>query len=396
MVKRARSASPYILGETEPEEASYKYYIRTYNLNSNLYVQTRDKTECDLRRTFLPSHSSYHYMLNGAIYQGTSTPTSTSNYFIKVRDSNLISMGGQGDNGGLLDSGKIELFKSPFVTADTSSEEGFEQLSWVHNGGPESYGSYTWTVKEVGYAIKNKQLYRVEGYSDSLTITKIEGVENCTNVRGYWSDYTGHNIYGPYYRTCYALCICDGKLYQIKDRTLTLIETEYPIKKFAEQVYSGYAYYNLEEGNKYGPYLIDTQDNAFYLNGYDLSLTQLPSKYQKICLDNLGYTSSSFLRGVYGLSNGRIKVINNTTETDLGIEGVQDVCGALRINTAVYGQGFYAKDKTIYCISRVEDNSSEVKSTKVIDLPEEEELVSLQGGTSDSYYPLFVITRVKQ
>ena len=63
MAKRARSASPYVLEETESEEASYKYYIRTYNLNSNLYVQTRDKTECDLRRTFLPYQQHYNYML---------------------------------------------------------------------------------------------------------------------------------------------------------------------------------------------------------------------------------------------------------------------------------------------------------------------------------------------
>ena len=391
MAKRARSASPYVLEETESEEASYKYYIRTYVLNSNLYVQTRDKTECDLRRTFLPYQTHYIYMLNGVIYQGESGP----NYFTKVRDSNLISMGGHSNGGGLLDSGKIELFKSSFVTAATSSEEGFEQLSWVYNGSRKSYGSRNWDAKEVGYAIKNKQLYRVEGYSNSLTITKIGGVENCTNVRGYWSNYTGRNSSGSYYRKYYALCICDGKLYQIKDKTLTLIETEYPIKKFAEQMYTGYSFENSEQGSIEGPYLIDTQDNAFYLNGYDLSLTQLPSKYQKICLDNLGYPQS-FLVGVYGLSNGRIKVINNTTETDLGIEGVQDVCGALGTNLASTGQGFYAKDKTIYCISRVKDSSNEVKSTKVIDLPEEEELVSLQGGTTNGSYPIFVITRVKQ
>ena len=389
-LKKPRSSVPYMLGETEPEEASYKYYIRTYNLNSNLYVQTRDKMECDLRRTFLSCHTSYHYMLNGAIYQGTYA----SHHFDKIRDSNLVSMSnrGNGNGGGLLDSGKIELFKPNFVTADTSSEDGFEQLSWVYNGGPESYGSDTWTDLEVGYAIKNKQLYRVEGRSNSLFISKIEGVENCTNVRGYWSDFTA---YGSSYRKYYALCICDGKLYQIKNRTLTLIETEYPIKKFAEQMYSGYSFENSEKGSEKGPYLIDTQGNAFYLNGYDLSLTQFPSKYQKICSDNMGY-NQSFLIGVYGLSNGRIKVINNTTETDLGIEGVQDVCGALVAYRASTGQGFYAKDKTIYCISRVEDGSNEVKSTKVIDLPEEEELVSLQGGTSDGSYPLFVITRVKQ
>ncbi len=383
---------PYMLGETNSEEASYKYYIRTYTLKSNnLYVQTRDKMECDLRRTFLPYKTSYYYMLNGVIYEGTYA----SNHFTKIRDSNLISMSNRNNGGGLLDSGKIELFKPHFKTADTSSEDGFEQLSWVYNGGPESYGSDTWTDLEVGYAIKNKQLYRVEGRSNTLFISKIEGVENCASVRGYWSDFTAHNSSGSYYRKFYALCICDGKLYQIKNRTLTLIETEYPIKKFAEQMYLRYSFENSEKGSVEGPYLIDTQGNAFYLNGYNLSLTQLPSKYQKICMDNMGY-SSSFLIGVYGLSNGRIKVINGTTETDLGIEGVQDVCGALIANRASTGQGFYAKDKTIYCISRVEDNSNEVKSTKVIDLPEEEELVSLQGGTSDSSYPLFVITRVKQ
>ena len=393
MFKRARSTSPYMLEETapeetEPEEASYKYYIRTYHTNSNLYVQTRDKMECDLRRTFLPYMPSNFYMLNGVIYQ----ETYASNHFNKVRDSNLISMNDKSNGGGLLDSGKIELFGSSFITEALSSEDGFEQLSWVYNGGPASYGSYTWTDLEVGYAIKNKQLYRVEGRSNSLFISKIEGVENCTNVRGYWSDFTA---YGSSYRKYYALCICDGKLYQIKNRTLTLIETEYPIKKFAEQMHYGYSFENAEEGSEKGPYLIDTQGNAFYLNGYDLSLTQFPSKYQKICSDNMGY-NQSFLIGVYGLSNGRIKVINNTTETDLGIEGVQDVCGALVGSRASTGQGFYAKNKTIYCISRVEDSSNEVKSTKVIDLPEEEELVSLQGGTSDSSYPLFVITRVKQ
>ena len=385
MVKLARSASPYMLEEAGPEEASYKYYIRTYNLNSNLYVQTRDKTECDLRRTFLPYRSSYTYMLNGAIYQGGT----------KVKDSNLVSMSDKDKGGGLLDSGKIELFRSSFVTATTSSEDGFEQLSWIYNGYHDSYVSYKWDVKEVGYAIKNKQLYRVEGYSDTLYISKIAGGENCTGVRGCWSDYRASQSSGPYYVKYYALCICDGKLYQIKDKTLTLIETEYPIKKFAEQMYIQYSFENSEKGNTDGPYLIDTQGNAFYLNGYDLSLTQLPSKYQKICMDNRGYVHS-YLVGVYGLSNGRIKVINNTTETDLGIEGVQDVCGALVVNTASTGQGFYAKDKTIYCISRVEDNSNEVKSTKVIDLPEEEELVSLQGGTLPGSDPIFVITRVKQ
>ena len=385
MFKLARSALPYMLVEAEPEEASYKYYIRTYKLNSNLYVQTRDKMECDLKRTFLPYRSDYTYMLNGAIYQGDT----------KVKDSNLVSMCHRPSGGGLLDSGKIELFKSSFVTATTSSEDGFEQLSWIYNGYHDSYVPYKWDVREVGYAIKNKQLYRVEGFSDSLTITKIEGVENCTNVRGCWSNYTEHNSSGSYYRKYYALCICDNKLYQIKDRTLTLIETEYPIKKFAEQMYEFYSFENSEKGSTEGPYLIDTQGNAFYLNGYDLSLTQLPSKYQKICLDNRGYVHS-YLVGVYGLSNGRIKVINNAIETDLGIEGVQDVCGALVKNTADTGQGFYAKDKTIYCISRVEDNSNEVKSTKVIDLPEEEELVSLQGGTLPGSDPIFVITRVKQ
>ena len=393
MFKRARSTSPYMLVEAEPEEASYKYYIRTYHTNSNLYVQTRDKTECDLRRTFLPYKESYYYMLNGVIYEGKNN-TSASKYFTKIKDSNLISMGGQGDNGGLLDSGKIELFESSFITTATSSEDGFEQLSWVYNGGERRYSSYKWIELEVGYAIKNKQLYRVEG-GGTLYVSKITGGENCTNVRGYWSNYVAHNFYGSYYNKYYALCICDGKLYQIKNRTLTLIETEYPIEKFAEQMYSGYSFENSEQGNKYGPYLIDTQGNAFYLNGYSLSLTKLPSKYQKICMDNMGYTYS-YLVGVYGLSNGRIKVINNATETDLGIEGVQDVCGALRASSASTGQGFYAKDKTIYCLSRVEDSSNEVKSTKVIDLPEEEELVSLQGGTYDGSYPIFVITRVKQ
>lgn len=390
-LKKPRSSVPYMLGETNSEEASYKYYIRTYKLTNTLYIQTRNKTECDLKRTFLSTIMSNIYMLNGSIYTENNSST---DYFTKEIDSNLVSMTPR--KGGLLDTGQIQLFKSNYVLAATSNERDFEQLSYIFNGYSDKYVSYKWNVIEWGYAIKNGQYYRVQGFKDALTISQIGTSNKYTKVHGFSSDYTTHGgqSYTGHYQY-YALCIHDNKLYMTKNTTNTLIETEYPIEKFPEQINTGYSYYSLDDANKKGPYLIDTQGNMFYLNGYNLSLTQLPSKYQKICTSNLSSTNS-YLSGTYGLSNGRIKVVNNTTETDLGIEGVQDVCGCLRDSSSSYGQGFYAKDNSIYCISRTKDKANTVKSTKVLDLPEEEELVSLQGGTGTWTSPIFVITRVKQ
>ena len=376
-LKKPRSSVPYILGETESEEASYKYYIRTYKLTNTLYIQTRDKTECDLKRTFLSTTISNIYMLNGSIYTENN---STTDYFTKEIDSNLVSMTPrEGD-----------------VLAATSNERDFEQLSYIFNGYPDKYVSYKWNFIKWGYAIKNGQYYRVQGFKDALTISQIGTSNKYTKVHGFARDFTTHGgqSYTGHYKY-YALCIHDNKLYMTKNTTNTLIETEYPIEKFPEQINTGYSYYSLDDANKEGPYLIDTQGNMFYLNGYNLSLTQLPSKYQKICKNNLSSTNS-YLSGTYGLSNGRIKVVNNTTETDLGIEGVQDVCGSLTASSSSDGQGFYAKDNSIYCISRTKDKANTVKSTKVLDLPEEEELVSLQGGTGKWTKPIFVITRVKQ